>query len=316
MIKLFQTSNGRIIAAATTDEANIELYVNPDQGEKERIRNFCNVDEHTLLSALDPDEVPRVEVDEDYLFISLKRPTNAVKVDSLIEFQVSSIAILLARGRLMLVTGTDNITFGDQKYLFKVQTVHDVLLDLTYKIIQHFNDHLRVIKMLSKELQKKINASMENKHLIQMFGLSESLVYYINSIIANNNVLLRLSAHHARFGFTEENKEQLEDLIIENNQCCKQAEIYSSVLSGLMDARGSIVNNNMNQLIRNLTMINIIFMPLNLIASIGGMSEFSEMTAGVPKYISYGFFVMSMLLIGWLTLLCLRRLMMSKETED
>ncbi|MGE5680778.1 MAG: CorA family divalent cation transporter, partial [Bacillota bacterium] len=100
----------------------------------------------------------------------------------------------------------------------------------------------------------------------------------------------------------------LEDLIIEGNQCYKQAEIYSTILSGLMDARGNLVNNNMNILLKKLTIINVIFLPLNLIASIGGMSEFSAITQGVPWQISYSMFALGMILIGWLTAVILNRL--------
>ena len=130
-----------------------------------------------------------------------------------------------------------------------------------------------------------------------------------------NNVLLRLSSHSTRLGFSEDNKEVFEDLLIENNQCYKQAEIYSSVLSGLMDARGSIVNNNMNQLIKNLTIINIIFLPLNVIAGIGGMSEYSVVTEGIPKWVSYGLFTLGLVAIGWLTLIFLKRMNAPKKSQ-
>ena len=99
----------------------------------------------------------------------------------------------------------------------------------------------------------------------------------------------------------------LDDLIIENNQCYRQAEIYSTVFSGLMDARGNLVNNNMNILLKNLTLINVVFLPLNLIASVGGMSEFSMMTHGIDWRISYTLFFLAMIAIGWLTSRLLRR---------
>ncbi len=75
-----------------------------------------------------------------------------------------------------------------------------------------------------------------------------------------------------------------------------------------MDARGTIVNNNMNVLLKNLTLINIIFLPLNLIASIGGMSEFSVMTQGIDWRISYSLFTLGMLFFGWLTWLLVIRI--------
>jgi magnesium transporter len=162
--------------------------------------------------------------------------------------------------------------------------------------------------MIARDLQKKINTSMENKHLIQMFNLSESLIYYLNAINSNGVVLTRLRSHAERAGFAAADLAFLDDLIIENNQCYKQAEIYSTVFSGLMDARGTLVNNNMNTLLKNLTLINVIFLPLNLLASIGGMSEFSMMTQGFDWRVSYAMFIVAMIAVGWITAQLLRRI--------
>jgi magnesium transporter len=114
-------------------------------------------------------------------------------------------------------------------------------------------------------------------------------------------------------GFTTDEIEFIEDLSIENNQCYKQAEIYSTVLGGLMDARGNLVNNNMNILLKRLTVINVIFLPLNLIASIGGMSEFSMMTSGMPWQLSYSLFGLGMLGIGWFTAIMLNKISNKKK---
>ncbi len=97
----------------------------------------------------------------------------------------------------------------------------------------------------------------------------------------------RPRTHAERAGFAAADLAFIDDLIIENNQCYKQAEIYSTVFAGLTDARGNLVNHNMNTLLKNLTLINVIFLPLNLLASIGGMSEFSMMTRGVDWRIAY-----------------------------
>jgi magnesium transporter len=68
-----------------------------------------------------------------------------------------------------------------------------------------------------------------------------------------------------------------------------------------MDARASIVNNNLNIWIKQLTLISIVFMPLNVIAGIGGMSEFTMMTHGIPWPIAYACFVIGLVPIGFLT---------------
>jgi magnesium transporter len=66
-----------------------------------------------------------------------------------------------------------------------------------------------------------------------------------------------------------------------------------------MDARGTIVNNNMNVLLKNLTLLNVVFLPLNLVASIGGMSEWSMITAGLDWRVSYGLFCLGTMVLGW-----------------
>ncbi|MBV5350273.1 magnesium transporter CorA, partial [bacterium] len=74
----------------------------------------------------------------------------------------------------------------------------------------------------------------------------------------------------------------------------------------LMDAIVGFVNINQNKVIKQLTIISIIFMPLNLLAGIGGMSEFSMMTKNMTWPISYALFTVTMVLVGWITFWCLR----------
>jgi magnesium transporter len=74
----------------------------------------------------------------------------------------------------------------------------------------------------------------------------------------------------------------------------------------LMDAVVGFVNINQNRVIYRLTVLSVIFMPLNVIAGIGGMSEFSAVTKNIPWPISYTFFTISMVLLAWLTYVILR----------
>jgi magnesium transporter len=73
-----------------------------------------------------------------------------------------------------------------------------------------------------------------------------------------------------------------------------------------MDAIVGFVNINQNKVIKQLTIISIIFMPLNFLAGVGGMSEFSMMTHGIPWSVSYAIFTAGMVLVGWITYVCLR----------
>jgi magnesium transporter len=304
MITRFDLKAG-LVVPAESDEAPIHVYQNPDAAERDLLRTRFGLDEHTLSSALDPDEISRIESAADRLLLIWKRPTNYSGKDNFY-FNVASIGLLLMEGRLVVIV-TDHLplTSGPRQAAVLHRPV-DVMLGLLQNTIVHYMEHLKVIKMIARDLQQKINAAMENKHLIQMFNLSESLVYYLNAINSNGVVLTRLRTHAEKASFPPEDLALIDDLAIENNQCYRQAEIYSTVLSGLMDARGSLVNNNMNQQLKNLTLINVVFLPLNLIASIGGMSEYSMMTHGVDWRIAYAIFFVGMIVIGVLTARVLR----------
>ncbi len=306
MKKRFNLENGCLVPVES-DDCSIQLYINPDSSEREYFRNVLNIDDHTISSTLDPDEVSRIEFSPDNTLLIWKQPTNYSGEDNFY-FNVASLGMFLFRERLLIIVNEDiQLPGGGGRQAPSLQTPMDYMLILLFTTIHHYLEHLKVIKMIARNLQEKINTSMENKHLIQMFNLSESLIYYLNAINSNGVVLTRLRNHAEKTAYPEKTLAFLDDLIIENNQCYKQAEIYSTVFSGLMDARGSLVNNNMSLLLKNLTIINIVFLPLNLLASIGGMSEFSMMTQHIDWRVSYSLFLIGMLVIGWLTAIILRK---------
>ena len=75
----------------------------------------------------------------------------------------------------------------------------------------------------------------------------------------------------------------------------------------LMDAVVGFININQNQRVSKLTKLSIVFMPINIVAGIGGMSEFSMMTQSIPWPLAYGVFTIGMGIVGWLTYLALRQ---------
>ncbi|MEO8513085.1 MAG: magnesium transporter CorA family protein [Ignavibacteria bacterium] len=304
MLQKYNFLNGAL-TESKEENCRVWVYVNPDNEENETIAREYNIDKHTVESATDPDEISRIEFEDDNIFIIWKRPKNYLSSDNLL-FGVSSIGLFLFKERLVVVLPED-VSLFDQKQL-GFTSLMDIIIKFLYNSIRHYLDHIKAMKIISREIQVKLNASMENEYLIQMFNLSESLIYYINAISSNLTVLIKLRNYFEKHPDNDERVEQMEDIIIENNQCLKQAEIYSLVLSGLMDARGNIINNNMNVLIKNLTMINIIFLPLNLLAGIGGMSEYSMMTNFVDWRISYGIFIGAMGILGWITLKFINRI--------
>jgi len=306
MLKRFQLQDG-LLVHAESEESPIHVYINPDAAERDALQAAFKTDGHTLSSALDPDEISRIEFNHDHLLLIWKRPASHSGKD-VFSFDVASVGLLLFAERLVVISTEEiQLSGGEGLAAPELLSLLDVMLGLLFKTIHDYTVQLKTIKLTAKELQQKINTSLENKHLIQMFDLSEGLVYFINGIGGNGAVLTRLRNYAAKEHLSPHAIAFIDDLIIENNQCYRQAGTYSTVFAGLMDARGNIINNNMNILIRKLTLINIVFLPLNLIAGIGGMSEFTMMTEGIDWRISYSLFSVALLLIGGLTAFVLKK---------
>lgn len=305
MLTRFGLEKGAITESGS-DAAHLWVFVAPDESERVLLQDRFRLDEYNLASTLDPDEVPRFEVTEDGAFIIWKTP-ETTRVEESVELGVRTVGLVLAGERLAFVIDKGEVSFAAREFR-AVRDVRDILLRFFLHTVHHYVGHLRVIRQMGSELEKKITVSMENRHLLQMFALSESLVYYMDALEGNGSVLGKLRGLSGTLRLEDRHVQMLDDILLENSQAARQAQIYSSVLSGLMDARGSIINNNMNVLLKNLTLINIVFLPLNLIAGIGGMSEWSMMTSGLDWRISYGLFVIGMGAFGWLTWILVTRL--------
>ena len=116
--------------------------------------------------------------------------------------------------------------------------------------------YLRQIEKLSNKVENDLQKSMKNKELIRLLQLSKSLVYFSTSLKSNESVLEKMLKLDAIKRF-EEDQDLLEDVIIENKQAIEMTNIYSSILSGTMDAFASVISNNLNIVMKSLTMVTI-----------------------------------------------------------
>ena len=305
MRKLFEIKDGYLVASEL-ETAPISVYTLPDSTEKKQLLDVLGHDVHDLESALDPDEISRIDLGTEDTYIIWKRPNN-ISYEQQLKFEVSSMGIFLQKNQLIIILGEESPPFSGKEYQ-KITSLNSIVLKLFLNTVRHFLGHLKAIKQMTVEIQAKLNLSMENRYLLQMFSLSESMTYYLNAIQSNAGVLAKMRANAGKIGLSDEETEMLDDIIIDHQQCERQTQIYESVMAGLMDARGTIINNNMNVLLKNLTIISVVFLPLNLIASIGGMSEFSMMTNRIDWKIAYSLFLLAMVIFGWMIWRILNRL--------
>jgi len=269
MIRTYEIKESRIVLS-TEITANIIFYINPEEGDRKTLVDKYEIDEHTLNSALDPDELARLEFEPEHFAMIIKRPKNYSGTEQFL-FSVSSFGIFWFRSKLIIVSSED-IELFEGKLFNKVSSLEEMVLKMIYATIFHYLNHLKVINMVSDSLEQKINTSMKNEYLINLFTLEKSLVYYLNAINSNSLLISRLRQYASKIGFSEDSIETIDDIIIENNQCYKQAEIYANILAGLMDARVSIVSNNLNILMKTLNVITISIMVPTFVVSAFSMN--------------------------------------------
>lgn len=269
MLKRYSIIENKIVETAS-GQSPIYVFISPDEKEKRFLVDELKLDEHTLNSASDPDELSRLEFEPSHTAIIFKRPQNYSGAQQFF-FKVASTGLFLFSDKLIIVIDEDLPLF-EGKQLSKVTSLQQLTLKLIYRSIFHFLEHLKIINVISDELEKKINAAMENSYLINLFSLEKSLVYYLNSISSNGVLFVKLKNSTAKIGFTTEEIEFLDDMLIENSQCLRQADIYSNILASLMDARASIVGNNLNVLMKTLNIITIGIMVPTFVVSAFSMN--------------------------------------------
>lgn len=269
MLKYYTIENNKVTETDKKD-AEISVFFNPGEDEKRFLVEKMNVDEHTLHSALDPDEISRIEFEPDHVAVIYKRPRNYSAKEMLI-FRVSSGGMFLFENKLVIVLADDMPIF-DTKMFTKVSSLKDVMLKSIHRSIYHYLEHLKVISQIADELEAKINVSMDNRYIINLFALEKSLVYYLNSISSNGVLIERLKLNSNKIGLSQDENEFLDDMFIENNQCYKQTDILSNILASLMDARASVVGNNLNVIMKTLTIITIGIMVPTFVVSAFSMN--------------------------------------------
>ncbi|NSW56470.1 MAG: magnesium transporter CorA family protein [Armatimonadetes bacterium] len=288
-------------------EAEIIVVVAPSDEECAELTEEFLIDEHTLQSALDPDETARLEFEPTHVAVIVKRP-HAFSDGDETQFRVTSIGAFLFAERLIILQRDETSLSIPRRRGNTCGSLAGVLLEVIYRSILQFSADVKQIQRVSERIEQRIEYSLENRALSAMFNLQKGLVYYRSALQSNQALLGRLRIHADRIGLDESEREFLDDIIVENEQCLKLVVMYSDILTGMSDARVSIISNNLNIIMKKLTVLSIIFMPLNIIASIFGMSEWSAITQNVPWTISYSLFSVGLVIVGYVTWLFVRNI--------
>ncbi|MGL4374036.1 MAG: magnesium transporter CorA family protein, partial [Turicibacter sp.] len=163
------------------------------------------------------------------------------------------------------------------------------LYQILYNISILYLGYLRIIERKSTKVEKSMRISTKNKELIEMLDLQKSLVYMSSSLRSNQIVLERLLKLEKRDTFEHD---LLEDVIVENRQAIDMSKIYSNILSSNMDVFASVISNNLNIVMKFLTVVSVIIAIPTVVSSFWGMN------VPVPfQNNEYGFLLVSVIAV-------------------
>lgn len=295
MIQIFQTAGKRLVEQSNEFSGGINIrnkwihLENPTDREIELIERVTGVSEDMLKAALDVEERARIESDEGDMLVLFDIPTIEDE-DSYYSYSTMPLGVVITDNCVITVCLKENSIISNliNNRIKNLDTAkrENFLYQMLYNTHVKFLQYLRQIDRSWQRIQVELHRSTKNKELIQLLDLENSLVYFSASLRANSLIIERLMRSNSVK--SEEDAELLEDVGIENRQAVDMCNIYRDILSGTMDAYASIISNNVNSIMKLLTVITLIISIPTLFASLWGMNT------GVPfEGQQYGFYVVT-----------------------
>jgi magnesium transporter len=289
MIKIFKALGGYDEISKIESDCWINV-IQPTQNEIEKLVKDFNIPLDSIQDILDADEMPRLEIDDTYSLIIMRIPVE--NSQNGIPYYTIPFGIFIVSGFTITICNQDN------EILLKQTTqqtdVYCFILKLFIRSGGIFLKYLKQINQQNTQIEKDLEKAIKNSELNKLLKMEKCLVYFITSIKGNEIVLYKLK--NSKNITTEINQDLLEDAMIENKQALEMAQIYSDILSGMMDAFASIISNNLNVIMKKLTLVSIVIMIPTLIASIFGMNvpNFMEHAGwAIPSIIIFSLLISS-----------------------
>lgn len=278
MIKYFKSiENENTTRIAAFEKGCWVDMINPSDDEVEDVCALTGVAEEMIKAALDEEETARVERDDGNFLCLLDTPTITDTEDG-DTYETIPMAIIYNENCIITVSLRGNPVLGDfVSSRVDIDTARPVLFILEFMMgnAKRFLSNLRQIDKKSHRVQAELHRSMKNRELIQLLALENSLVYFSTALNSNIKVYNKFERVPEVVG-NEDYRDVFDDVVIETRQAMEMCNIYRDILSGTMDAYASVISNNVNIVMKLLTVITMIISIPTLIASLWGMN------VGVP----------------------------------
>ena len=245
----------------------------PTEEDQQELEKQFNIPDYFLSDISDTDERARYEYDDGWMLIILRIPY-VKEIRSRTPYTTVPLGIIHKRDITITVCYyetnmmIDFVSFQQKRNEGFTDYV-DMIFRLFLSSAVWYLKRLKQINMLIDKAKRNLDREVNNESLIGLSRLQDSLTYFQTSIRGNETLLSKLKF---KLQIDELDADLIEDVNIEMTQARETTNIYSDILESTMDTYQSIINNNMNNVMRTLTSVTIIMMFPTLIASLFGMN--------------------------------------------
>ena len=298
MLKIYKTEDGgKLVKLKRFKNTTASWFnlLNPSSKEISQVSNIFKIDADILRNSLDADERSRVEFD-DGVFSTI---VNLPLLDEEGNFDTLPCGLVFAESNLLTICSKDNRILSsfnkNTAKSFDTRERTKFMLAILYKITQFYLRYLAIINRKTENIEDSLKQTTHNEELFQLMEIQKSLVYFTTALRDNQLVLekiLRMTKSPTSsklLAFTEDDIDMLEDVIVENKQAIGMVDMHRSILEGMMDGFASIINNNLNQIMKFLAAITIVLSVPTMLGSFWGMNvpvPFGELAYGFAAVIA------------------------------
>ena len=293
MLRVFKTSDDGTLEKLKNIEKNTWIdLVEPTEEEIKEVVEKTDIPANLLIKLLDSDEVARIEKEDDATLIIIDVP---YVIDKKIKNKYSTLPLGIISYKNYLVTIAVKETEVVQDVMEnRVKSVFTMkksrfLIQILHRVATLYLKYLKEINLEIEAKEKNLINATNNKYLLQLMNIQKSLVYFVTSLKSNDIILEKLEKGNL-IEFYEEDMDVLEDAIIENRQGIETSLIYREIVASLQETYSGVISNNLNEIMKFLAGITIVFSIPTMIASFMGMN----VPLGVLANNDYSFmFIMS-----------------------
>ena len=280
MISIYKTIDGKMTKLDMVEDGCWINLIYPSEDELKTVSVTLGVELPFLKAALDEEETSRIDSEDGQTLIIVDTP--AMERDETgVVYSTLPMGIIVTEKHIVTVCLKETSVVRDlQDGLVKdvrTQQRTRFILNILLLVAKRYLQYLKQIDKTYNYMERQLYKSQRNKELIQLLDLEKSLVYFNTSLKANEVTLEKILRGRI-VTLYEEDHDLLEDVLIEVRQAIEMAQIYSSIISGMMDAFASVISNNLNVIMKVLTSITILMTVPNIIFGYFGMN----ITGGLP----------------------------------